>query len=160
MRMSTSFTSCPCVVLGHLSIKCWTIVTLQCAYGIQIRHTLVCWNPLLIVNEKHVEIDQSRNSEYFLCLESALKVTVLAQSTTLFWFRHCVLLHVLEQNVRYELPGLTSEITKNMFPELQTDVCKWSTLKDTYIHTYCGSWSVCKSWVLWVLNSLQNATPN
>lgn len=36
----------------------WTNKSLNCyyfAYGFQIRHALVCWNPLSIVKEKHLE---------------------------------------------------------------------------------------------------------
>ena len=41
------------LVLGHLQIKLRTLITF--AYGIQIRHILVCQNPMLFVNQLYLE---------------------------------------------------------------------------------------------------------
>lgn len=40
------------LILDHLQIKLQTLIIIT--YGIQITHTLVCWNPLSIANKQHL----------------------------------------------------------------------------------------------------------
>lgn len=50
VRMSTTSQHVSVLVLDHLPVKHWIFITI--AYGIQVKHTLVCWNdPLSIAKE-------------------------------------------------------------------------------------------------------------
>ena len=57
------------MVLGHLPIKIWPLVTF--AYKIRVRHTLVRWNPLSTPNENRL------NLLNFMIVSTELKRTCL-----------------------------------------------------------------------------------
>lgn len=50
------------LVLDHLPIRLRTLLTF--AFGIQIPHSLMQWNPLSTANNKHLELYQSTNTAY------------------------------------------------------------------------------------------------
>lgn len=60
---------------SHTNIKLWTLIIF--AYGIQVRHTLLRWNPMSIATNILIKILNSNNNIY----AQRLKVAVLATST-------------------------------------------------------------------------------
>ena len=54
------------LVLVNLPIKLWNLCNF--AYKIQIRHVLICWNPLSIADKKRLRLYQFSNSRYVQCL--------------------------------------------------------------------------------------------